>query len=118
MYAVIVCTKAANPDGAAALAAFLTSDAGQALIGDFGREKLRHQPVHALRGQGLRRRRAEMSAVLAEALRRIVALDPEVVDITAADVAAREQLDGAVVPVLRAAGGRDPLRGASAARAP
>ena len=38
VYAVIVCTKAANPGGAAALAGFLTGDAGQALIGDFGRE--------------------------------------------------------------------------------
>jgi tungstate transport system substrate-binding protein len=38
VYAVIVCTRAANPDGAAALAAFLASDAGQELIGDFGRE--------------------------------------------------------------------------------
>lgn len=38
VYAVIVCTKAANPDGAAALAAFLTGEAGQALIGEFGRE--------------------------------------------------------------------------------
>jgi tungstate transport system substrate-binding protein len=38
VYAVTVCTKAANPDGAAALAAFLTGEAGQALIGDFGRE--------------------------------------------------------------------------------
>jgi tungstate transport system substrate-binding protein len=38
VYAVIVCTKAANPDGAAALAAFLTGEAGQTLIGDFGRE--------------------------------------------------------------------------------
>ncbi len=38
VYAVIVCTKAANPDGAAALATFLTSDVGQTLIGDFGRE--------------------------------------------------------------------------------
>jgi tungstate transport system substrate-binding protein len=38
VYAVIVCTRAANADGAAALVAFLTSDAGQALIGDFGRE--------------------------------------------------------------------------------
>jgi tungstate transport system substrate-binding protein len=39
VYAVIVCTKAANPAGAAALAAYLTSDAGQTLIGDFGRAK-------------------------------------------------------------------------------
>ncbi len=38
VYAVIVCTKAANPAGGAALAAFLTGEAGQALIGDFGRE--------------------------------------------------------------------------------
>ncbi len=38
VYAVIVCTKAANPEGAAALSAFLTGEAGQAVIGDFGRE--------------------------------------------------------------------------------
>jgi tungstate transport system substrate-binding protein len=38
VYAVIVCTRAANPAGAEQLAAFLTGERGQALIGDFGRE--------------------------------------------------------------------------------
>ncbi len=38
VYAVIVCTRAANPEGAAALSAFLTGDAGQDLIGAYGCE--------------------------------------------------------------------------------
>lgn len=37
VYAVIVCTGAANPKGAEKLAAFLTGAAGQELIGAFGR---------------------------------------------------------------------------------
>ena len=36
VYAVIVCTRAANPAGAEALAAFLTGEVGQELIGAFG----------------------------------------------------------------------------------
>lgn len=38
IYAVIVCTRATNPEGAGQLAAFLLGDQGQALIGDFGRQ--------------------------------------------------------------------------------
>ncbi len=38
VYAVIICTKAANLAGAERLQAFLTGGAGQALIGEFGRE--------------------------------------------------------------------------------
>jgi tungstate transport system substrate-binding protein len=39
VYAVIVCTRAANRAGADRLAAFLCSTGGQELIGEFGREK-------------------------------------------------------------------------------